>query len=301
MNVKKILFITSGSIGDAIMSTGILGWLMDANPEARFTIAAGIASAPLFEAFPRLDALLPIRKLPHNRHWIKLWNDTRKTRWDLVVDLRSSLISYLIPTHARKIFRAKDKSLSKAEQLASLFNLSPPPPTRLWTTDAARAQAAMLVPQQPYIILAPKTNSTAKDWPIERFAELAKRLPANLHFAVLASEAQKESVQSLVHSLPGRMTDLSGKTDLMTAIAVIERAALFIGNDSGLLHMAAAMGTKSIGLYGPSNDKTYAPRAPHIKIITSYDFKPGEEEKRDNIYMQKISVDEVEAATKTLL
>jgi heptosyltransferase III len=295
--MERILFITSGSIGDAVMSTGILGWLMDEHPEAKFTIAAGTASAPLFVAFPRLERLLPIHKLPYNQHWLTLWNATRQTQWDLVVDLRGSLISYLIPTRARKIFHSPDKSLAKSHQLAALFAISPPPPTRLWTNDESRTKAKMLVPDPdaPLVLLAPKTNSAAKDWPIERFAELVKRLcKHDTVFAVLASEAQRQSIQPLVQALPEKhMIDLSGRTDLLTAIALMERAKLFVGNDSGLLHMAAAMGTRSVGLYGPSNDKTYAPRGGRVSIITAHDFKAGEPEKRDNTYMQKISVDKV--------
>lgn len=306
MLVKNILFISSGSIGDAIMSTGILGWLIDTQPDARFTIAAGTASAPIFSAFPRLDKLIPVQKLPYNRHWIKLWNATRGTRWNLVVDLRGSLLSYFIATDNRKIFHSPDKSLSKAEQLASLFQLSPPPPTRLYCSMEARAKAADLLKgseSKQIIIIAPKTNSTAKDWPIERFAELAQKICHNERTlcVVLASQAQKESVQPLVQALPAdQMLDLSGKTDLMTAMAVIERAQLFIGNDSGLLHMAAALGINCVGLYGPSNDKTYAPRGTHVHIITSANFKPGEPEKRDVSYMLKISVDEVQGVVSKI-
>jgi ADP-heptose:LPS heptosyltransferase len=68
----KILFITSGSIGDAIISTGILSYLSDKYPEARFTIAGGSAAVTVFEAFPQLDRLITIHKQKWNWHWMKL-------------------------------------------------------------------------------------------------------------------------------------------------------------------------------------------------------------------------------------
>jgi lipopolysaccharide export system permease protein len=300
--MKQILFITSGSIGDAVISTGILGWLMDKHPEARFTIAAGVASAPLFLSCPRVERVLPIRKQTYNRHWLSLWKDTKTIAWDMVVDLRGSLLSHLIPCKTRYVFHTPDKSLSKAEQLAALIGVSPPPPTRLWVSAEHRSKAQALIPPAPYYVIAPKTNSTAKDWPIERFAELAKKLyDGKKAFVVLATQEQRESVRPLIEALPApHMVDLSGRTDLLTAIAVLEKSQMFIGNDSGLLHMAAALGIKSVGIYGPSNDKTYAPRAPHVAIITSHDFKAGEPEKRDNAYMQKIPVDTVLATALEL-
>lgn len=301
--MRQILFITSGSIGDAVISTGILSWLMDQHPEAEFTIAAGVASAPLFLPCPRAKKVIPIKKLPMNRHWIDLWKQTRSTDWDIVVDLRGSLLSYLIPCKKRYVFSQPDKSLSKAEQLSAMLGIAPPP-TRLWVSEEGHAKAAKLLPTRPFYVIAPKTNSTAKDWPIERFVEVAKHLHQqnpNLACIVLATKDQQESVRPLTQALPGEyMIDLCGGTDLPTAIAVLQKAELFIGNDSGLLHMSAALGRPVVGIYGPSNDKTYAPRAAHVKILTTHDFTPGEPEKRDVSYMLKMQLPTVLQAVREL-
>ena len=291
----KILFITSGSIGDAIISTGILGHLIDAYPQARFTVAGGPAAIGMFAACPQVERLVTIRKLPWNKHWWNLWQEVRKEAWDMVVDLRGSLISFLLRTKKRYIFHKGNPALSKAQQLAAMMGLEAPPPTRLWSSGQAKKNAGLLLPRdRDIIVIAPKTNSAAKDWPIERFAELMRRIhKPDTQFVVLASAAQKPEVQLLI-STDMAVLDLSGATDLDTAYAIMERASLFIGNDSGLLHMAAAAGIKCIGLYGPSNDRVYAPRGPHVTILKSHDFAMGEAEKRDNKYMQMISVDEVE-------
>lgn len=311
----EILFITSGSIGDAIISTSLIAYLCDTYPQAKFTIAAGRASAPLFAEFPRLKSLIPIVKRKYHKHWWNLWQATRKTDWDIVVDLRGSLISYMLSAKQRKVFERPDKNKSKYHQLADLFGLAQPYPTRLWASEATRKKAADLLPDgKEIIVIAPKTNSAAKDWAIENFAKLMQNMANFPHplpegegslervFVILAAKEQKQSVASLLGALPqGQVIDLSGQTDLLTAFAIIEKAQLFIGNDSGLLHIAAASGTKCVGIYGPSNDKVYAPKTPNVKIVKSYDFAMGEPEKRDNIYMQKISVEEVEAAAKEML
>lgn len=300
----KILFITSGSIGDAIISTGILGRLIDTYPNAKFTIAGGPAAVGIFSACPQAERLVTIRKRPWKWHWFILWRDVYGEAWDIVVDLRGSLLSFLLRTKKRYIFHKGNPSLSKSQQLAAMMKLDKPPPTRLWSSAQGKQNAAkLLIDNRDIIVIAPKTNSVAKDWPIERFSELMRRLYKDgRQFVILATAEQQPEVQPLVAALPQRIVlDLSGATDLDTAYAILERAKLFIGNDSGLLHMAAAAGIRCVGIYGPSNDKIYAPLGPHVTIVKSHEFTMGEQEKRDNAYMQKISVDTVEQAAKAAL
>jgi lipopolysaccharide export system permease protein len=297
------MFISSGSIGDAIISTGILGYLMDEYPDAEFTVAVGPAAVQLFQSCPRIIRVIPMFKQPFNRHWLLLWRETNPILWDVIVDLRGSIIGYILNARHRVVFRKPDKSLSKAKQLAALLKLSEPPPTRLWVSDEARMNARNLLPRdKTCVVFAPKTNSAAKDWPLDRFVELARRLyKEGVVFVIMASGLQQPSLQSLFRTLPAnQVLDLCGKTDLPTAYAVIEQAALFIGNDSGLLHMAAAAKTPSVGIYGPSNDKTYAPSSEKLRIVTAREFKPGEPEQHDQPYIKQVSVDKVEAAVREL-
>jgi hypothetical protein len=68
-------------------------------------------------------------------------------------------------------------------------------------------------------------------------------------------------------SARGRYVDLTGKVDLLTAYAALKRADLFIGNDSGLMHIAAAAGVPTIGLFGPSDERRYAPWGQHTRAV----------------------------------
>lgn len=294
-----IVFITNGSIGDAVISTGIIAHLVAQYPDARFTIAAGPASAPLFEGFPSLERLLVIRKQTRNRHWWHLWRQLRGRRWDLVVDLRSSLIAYLLRARRRIVFRGRNTAISKRLQYASLFGVATLPAPRIWVGDPARVQARTLVPDRPYFVFVPKSNAAYKDWPADRFAELGNRLLAKTDRAIviLALASQKDAIAPLIAALPPeRVIDLSGKTDLAVASAVCEKADCVIANDSGLLHIAAALGTKIVGLYGPTNDTRYAPVGPGVTLVKARDFTPEEEEIRDASIILGLSVDQVEAA-----
>src|SRR5437868_5041793 len=80
----RILFITATRIGDAVLSTGVLRYLVDTYPAARFTIACGPLAASLFAGVPRLDDIIVLDKRPMLGHWLALWRRTCGTRWDVV-------------------------------------------------------------------------------------------------------------------------------------------------------------------------------------------------------------------------
>ena len=102
--MTKILFITSTRIGDAVLSTGLLDYMIKNIPDPRFTIVCGNLPSSLFEGVPHLEKLIILKKQKYNKHWLELWKQTRGTRWDIVVDLRNSIVSRLIPAKQRFIF-----------------------------------------------------------------------------------------------------------------------------------------------------------------------------------------------------
>jgi heptosyltransferase III len=175
----KILFVTATRIGDAVLSTGLLGHLIERYPGARLTIAAGPLAAPLFATVPGLQRLIAVAKRPHGLHWLELYRRTAAARWDLVVDLRGSALAYLLWARERRVMAKGDAGEHRVRQLARLFALDPPPAPRLWLarTHAERA-AELLPPGGPVLAIGPAANWRGKEWRRERFAELALRLTA---------------------------------------------------------------------------------------------------------------------------
>ena len=171
-----------------------------------------------------------------------------------------------------------------------------------------RAADALLPADVPILAIGPAANWRGKQWRAERFAELALRLTApngplpGAHVAVMAAAHEHRQAEPLLASIPPpRLIDLVGKVDLLTATAVLRRCSLFIGNDTGLMHMAAAAGTPTLGLFGPSPSAKYAPWGECAAWVGSADppdamFGPGFDHRTTDTLMDGLSIDSAEAA-----
>lgn len=270
-----ILFVTATRIGDAVLSSGLIARLAHEIPEARFTIAAGPDAAPLFAHVPRLDRVIVMEKQRLAGHWIDLWLETRRTKWGLVVDLRGSGLARFLSAKRRAVAKRPPTPVHKVVEAARVLRLEDEPPAPHIFTDAeteARA-AALTAGSGPILALAPGANWIGKTWPVERFAETARRLLAAdgpLHggrLMVLGGPADAGLVRPLKAAAGRSFIDLAGKVDLVTAYACLKHARLFIGNDSGAMHLAAAAGTPTLGLFGPSDDRLYAPWGLHARAL----------------------------------
>ena len=271
----RILFVTSSRIGDAVLSTGLLDHLLRQYPDARFTVACGPVAAGLFTNMPRLETLIVFDKRRYSRHWLGLWWQCVFTRWALVVDIRASALSWLLPTWRRAVMRKRPGH--KTAQLAAILGLSPSPLPVAWTGPADRAKAAALVPADgPVIALGPTANWSGKVWPATRFIALFQALRAGplpgARALVLAGPGAYEQAlaQPVLDALPDAI-NLCGTLNLSEAAACLARAAIFIGNDSGLMHLAAATGTPTLGLFGPTSAEEYGPAGRATAIARSAD------------------------------
>ncbi len=308
-----ILFVTATRIGDAVLSTGLLDYLIERHPGARLTIAAGPVAAPLFEAAPGLARIIVMNKRRLAAHWLALYRGVAGRRWDIVVDLRGSALAWLLYAHERRTMAKGDEREHRVRQLARLFDLDPPPNPRLWLSLAhERAAEALIPPGPPVLAIGPAANWRGKQWRGERFAELARRLTAAdgpLHgarVAVLAAAHERSQAEPLLAAIPPRRTiDLIGRVDLLTAGAVLRRSALFIGNDTGLMHIAAASGAPTLGLFGPSPIEQYAPWGDRTATVRSSEgratvLREGFDHRTTDTLMDTLSVDAVEAAARNL-
>ena len=279
----RILFISSTRIGDAVLSTGLLDHLMRAHPEARFTIVCGRVAEGVFRCMPQLERLIAVEKRRYSLHWLEIWGAVAFTRWDLVVDLRASAIVWLLWARERRVIQGGRRPGHRLAHLAALLGVTPPPLPVIWTAPEATARAAALLPEgEPWLVLGPTANWHRKVWPAERFTELALRLTApdgalpGAGIAILGGPGDQErSMATPVLTALPQALDLVGKLELPEVAAVLARAAMFIGNDSGLMHLAAAAGAPTLGLFGPTPSDEYGPAGPKARAVLA-DGPPGQ-------------------------
>ncbi len=304
----RILFITSNRLGDAVLSTGLLGYLVQQHPEARFTIACGSLPAPLFRAAPRVDRVIPIVKRRANRHWLAVWRACIGTPWSLVVDTRDTIVSRLVFARRRRGWR-RLPGRHKVEELAAVLRLDPPPPPTLWLTPESCRQAAALIPGDgPVLGLGPTANWVGKEWPADRYAELAGMLTRadgplpGARVAVFGGPGERERSGETLSRLDGLPAiDLVGRTDPLLAAACLRRCHLFVGNDSGLGHIAAAAGTPVVTVFGPGRPEVYRPWGELAAAVTAGRHVPDAGTDEGMAMMATIPVGEVAAVARRLV
>ena len=298
----RILFLAHSRHGDAALSSGLLQHLIERHPEARITIACGPVAEGVFARMPNRDRTIILRKQRWGRHWLPLWLDCVTTWWDLVVDLRGSAFAFLVPTRRRAIMRGGRRPGHRLLHLAEVLRLTPAPRPVAWWSAADDAAVAPLLPAASgFLVLAPTASQRTKMWPAERFVALAQALTApdgpmpGAAIGVIAGpgDAERQMAAPLLAALP-QARDLVGNLPIPESAALLSRAGLFVGNDSGLMHLSAATGAPTLGLFGPTPASQYAPVGPRAQAVLAKG-PPGETP------MVRLSVADALAAARRVL
>jgi len=252
--------------------------------------------APLLEGDPDLTGLFLFDRKGWRQPawWPTMWSRiraVRQMRFDLVLDLqglsRSAFFAWLAngettigldnPREGNRegaqIFydllapRSPPGTPAPARYLSVLAALGLPVdwnfewlPSRLQVAAQVRQQAG----QRPgrWVLLLPGARWETKRWPVEFFAETVRQLAAedaNLNFAILGVGADGPLAEEISRSKPDRCFDLTGKTSLPEMVEWLRLADLVIANDTGPLHVAAALGRPVVAIYGPSDPLATGP------------------------------------------
>jgi len=149
----------------------------------------------------------------------------------------------------------------------------------------------------PLVALAPCSRWASKNWPIARFAELANALvkQKNASIVLLGSPDDREECAELEKRIDGKVLNITGKCSIPELGGAIEKVDLFIGNDSGPMHMAAAVKTPVIALFGPTDPVRTGPYG-YLADVIGPEFTEGEEpdhrsfKNEDTTVIEKIAV-----------
>lgn len=266
----RILFITLSNIGDAVMTTPVLDTLHRRYPAAQIDIVADPRSAELFQHFPALGEIILKRKKSGLRGLLALIRQLRRHRYDLIVDLRTDGLGYLLRyrRHCNK-FGIQPPGPHAVERhyavLRELAEATPPPP-RLWLSTAERTTATTALAGLPgtrWLALGPGANWPPKIWPAEHFVALVAQLQDDFDAVLLlGGSGDRERAAAILPQLALPARDFCGHSTLLQATALLEQAAVFVGNDSGLGHLASAVGTPTVTVFGPGEPLRYRPWQP---------------------------------------
>ena len=288
----KILFISSNLIGDSILSTGLLSYLNENNNNVKITLVTGPTARQLFDNFPNIENIIVIKKIKFNFHWLILWFKLVGYKWDLIIDLRSSFLSYILFTKKRKIYLKNNESISQVEKLSNFMNSNNILMPKIYVNELDKNEAKLIMKDRIAIAIAPGGNWPPKIWPAKNYNKLIFELlnnysNKNLIFLIVGSLGEeKQYFDKVVNNVSKEyIINIMGKSLTLT-YACLSLCKLFIGNDSGLMHLSAASGINTIGLFGPTRDDWYRPYGKNCHVIRT---KESFNELRNNIKNLKIS------------
>ncbi|MEN8206896.1 MAG: glycosyltransferase family 9 protein [Pseudomonadota bacterium] len=277
-DIHNILLITLSNIGDAVMTTPVMAALHMKYPQAVMDIVTDARAGELFSHCPYKGETFLKDKQAGWRGLRTLVKQLRAKRYDLVVDLRTDGLTLLLRAGRRLTRRGSQAAGYHALQrhfgvIGPREGITEIPATRLWLSrhdlNFAHRHLATL-PGKRWLALGPGARWNPKCWPAAAFRELADRLQTQFDAVVLlGSTEDMDSCHQVADGIALPCINLAGKTSLLQAAAVLQQVALFIGNDSGLGHMAAACDTATLTVFGPGDPARYHPWHPQARWVQS--------------------------------
>ena len=278
---RKILIIKPSAIGDVVHTLPVLDLLRRRYPDARISWLVTPACAGLLERHPQLDEVLRFERKEFGKGWrspkvaadlFRFTRSLKDRRFDLVIDLQGLFRSGWLAWATRAPVRVGPASAREGAPLFYTHRVATGDPEQhaieryltvaqavgcergpvrfnFAVDDADRAHVAGLTPRR-YAVLMPGANWVTKQWPVERFAALVA--PLRERFGLESVVAGGPDVAGLAEKVPAT-ANLAGRTNLRQLVALLERAELVVANDSGPMHIAAALCRPLVTPFGPTN------------------------------------------------
>ena len=295
---KNILIIKPSSLGDIVLALPALSALRRSFPDARITWLIRPEFAPLLENHPHLDEIIPFDRKFLGKAWfhprafaslLSLIRQLHRSRFDAVFDFqglfRTAFLAWLSGCKMRF-------GMADARELAHIFYTHKVTQDQdcvhlvdyylkiIQAAGASETQVQFLLPTDSaavnsvsrllesyeikpdnYAVFVPGSAHSNKCWPIERFAALADKISSQFGFSLVATgiASEKSDIERLKSLANAPIANLAGVTSLSELIALLKSARLVVSNDTGPGHIAAALATPLVLIFGWSNPARVAP------------------------------------------
>jgi ADP-heptose:LPS heptosyltransferase len=272
-----ILLLALCEPSKALALSGLVARLKAEIPHARITLATTQASAVLFQDDDLIDELQAFDGALFKLKSLHGLSELSRRKWGLCVDIGPTLISRMMKAKTRFTLNPND-SAGVLEQIAAKLKLDPleiMPALRVSPRREAQTRSLIDSGREsgPLIVMAPGAGWLGRRWPTERFAVLATRLMredgplASHRLLIIGSEAERDTLQALRMATPrAQVMEIAGDITELNAYSALRQTVLFVGNDELWLHLSAAAGIPTFGLFGPS-DEAEAPIGGHVLAI----------------------------------
>ena len=296
MTPHKIVIRGPNWLGDAILGVPAMKAVRERFPEAEITLLVRPAVAGLFHTVPFIDKVWT-RPSPGATEWIRTAREMRRRGFDLALLLPNSFESALtvflggvrtrvgyatdnrgwLLNHSVRLPRGKPHQVDYYLNLVdNAFGSGPHPDIEIAPTEEELASAQKLLtgagvdPSAGFIVVNPGAAfGSAKRWFEDRFAEVADRLADEMtsHVVMIGSPGERPIAEKIRDSMKTPAVVLSGETDLETLVGVLAQASMMVTNDSGPMHMAAALGVPTVAVFGSTDADVTSPVGPHTRLV----------------------------------
>ena len=298
---RRILVVKLDHLGDVLLATPVFSNLRRAYPDAELHALTGAWSRVVLEKHPDVNKVLEYNSpvfcrtgQPTSlRETFQLYKQLRHQKYDLLVTLRSdwrTLCFALLRVTPKRLDRAALQVANKlgapqftgthetTRNLDVLHKAGIPTPIQTTTFSVGEEDekwasdfldSLHIDRERPLIAIHPGSPIPIKRWMPDRYAELANWLIARKRAQILFVGVEDEipiitDIQGLMRA---ETNNIAGKTSLTQLASILQKCNVFVGNDSGPMHLAAAVGTRTIGLYGPGDPTRFGPVGPMCQTI----------------------------------
>ncbi|MBF0478616.1 MAG: glycosyltransferase family 9 protein [Candidatus Omnitrophica bacterium] len=269
--IHNILLITLSNIGDVILTLPVFDVLSADFPDADISILVGPRAKELFSENRSVSKLYVYDKHAPVFRKLKLIGKLRKAKFDLVIDLRHTIIPFLIasPTsinlsNVQKNLHMKDKHLN---QLCTAYEFEEFPREKkgldIGEKDVAYVQNLFRARggADRYVVIVSGAADHRKRWSADDYTRLADHLAEKYRVKIIfaGGVSDMDLTEQIIHDMKYSAINLCGQLTLLQLAYVIKQAVMVIGNDTGPLHIASYFDVPVLALFGPTDPSLYGP------------------------------------------